>query len=128
MCFQDLFKSSEGDENAEEAVVNHHKEVDEVTVDEMTVDEITLDEMTVDEMTVDKMTVDEMTVDDIIKFYEDESNLFTDKDVKKYCGIAHEEVATEPNENVTTKAKTMKPQKIVLTKSTKKKPKIKPTK
>ena len=57
-----------------------------------------------------------MTVDDIIKFYEDESNLFTDKDVEKYCGIAHEEVATMPNKNVTTKAKTMKPQKIVLTK------------
>ena len=70
-----------------------------------------------------------MSVDDIIKFYEDETNLFTDKDVEKYCGIAHAEVVTKPNENLTTKAKIMKPQKIVLTKSSKKKkPKIKQTK
>ena len=72
--------------------------------------------------------VDEMSVDDIIKFYEDETNLFTDKDVEKYCGIAHEEVVTKPNENLTTKAKIMKPQKIVLTNSSKKKPTIRKTK
>ena len=42
--------------------------------------------------------------------------------------VAHEEVVTKPNENVTTKSKNMKPQIIVLTKSSKKKkPKIKQT-
>jgi hypothetical protein len=95
---QDVFESHETDENAEEIAANHDE------------------------------AVDEMTVDDIIKFYEDEKNVFTEKDLEKYCGIAHEEVVAKPNENVTTKAKIIKPQKIVLTKSTKKKLKIKPTK
>ena len=62
------------------------------------------------------------------KFYEDETNVFTEKDLEKYCGIAHEEVVAKPSENVTTKAKSIKLQTIVLTKSTKKKLKIKPTK
>ena len=95
---QDVFESHETDENAEEIAANHDE------------------------------AVDEMTVDDIIKFYEDEKNVFTEKDLEKYCGIAHEKVVAKPNENVTTKAKIIKPQKIVLTKSTKKKLKIKPTK
>ena len=73
--------------------------------------------------------VEEMSVDDIIKFYEDETNLFKDKDIEKYSGIVHEEVVTKPNEKETTKAKNMKLQIIVPTKSSKKKkPKIKQTK
>jgi hypothetical protein len=93
---QNVFESHETDENAEEIATNHDE------------------------------AVDEMTIDEIIKFYEDEKNVFREKDLEKYCGIAYEEVVAKPNENVTTKAKSTNPHKIVLTKSTKRK--IKPTK
>ena len=65
--------------------------------------------------------ISEMTVEDIIKFYEDETNLYTSEDVEDYCDIAHVEDVANPSDNVKTKAKTLKAQSVVLEKSTKKK-------
>ena len=53
-----------------------------------------------------------MTVEDSIKFYEDEKNLYTSEDVENYCEIV--KVVANPNENVKTKPKIIKAQKIVL--------------
>ena len=58
---------------------------------------------------------------DIIKFYEDESNLYTSEDADDFGDIAHVKDVASPSDNVKTKAKTLKAQSVVLKKSTKKK-------
>ena len=83
------------DEKADDALVNH---------DDEKVEEIS-----------------EMTVEDIIKFYEDESNLYTSEDADDFGDIAHVKDVASPSDNVKTKAKTLKAQSVVLKKSTKKK-------
>ena len=65
--------------------------------------------------------VEEMSVEDIIKFYEDEKNLFKPEDLDYYCDIKQVECVSKPPELMKTKRTNIKAQKGVLKKSTKKK-------
>ena len=62
-----------------------------------------------------------MSVEDIIKFYEDEKNLFTAEDLDYYCDINQVECVAKPDEFMKTKRKNIEAQKGLLKKSTKKK-------
>ena len=65
--------------------------------------------------------VEEMSVEDIIKFYEDEKNLFKPEDLDYYCDIKQVECVSKPPELMKTKRTNIEAQKGVLKKSTKKK-------
>ena len=62
-----------------------------------------------------------MSVEDIIKFYENETNLYRIEDVDDYCGIAHVQGVVKPNDSAKTKAQTLEAPTFLLEKSTKKK-------
>jgi hypothetical protein len=62
-----------------------------------------------------------MTVEDIIKFYEDERNIYSPEDVENDCDIACVECNANPNDNGKAKPKIINAQQIVLGKNTKKK-------
>jgi hypothetical protein len=53
-----------------------------------------------------------MTVEDIIKFYEDETNLYTFEDDDDFRDIAHVKDVSKASDNVKTKAKTLKAQSV----------------
>ena len=65
--------------------------------------------------------VEEMSVEDIIKFYEDDKNLFKPEDLDYYCDIKQVECVSKPPELMKTKRTNIEAQKGVLEKSTKKK-------
>ena len=52
-----------------------------------------------------------MTVEDIVKFDEDETNLYTSEDVENYCEISRREDVANHNENMKAKPKIIKVQK-----------------
>ena len=102
-----------------------HKTIEHVSVEkddiQVSTDEVVSDENAEETRFNHEETVNEMTVEDIIKFYEDEKNLYTSEDVENYCDIGCAEGIVDPHDNVKAKPKIIKAQKIVPRKSTKKK-------
>ena len=103
-----------------EATGSYPDELDRELLDELSVEDIcknlSRDEPDETDLTADghilenpAEVIEEMSIEDIIKFYEDERNVYTSENIyEKYCGIIPAKVdetrdVATPNKNVKTK-------------------------